>query len=80
MLPTYFALTLSYVHIDPDSLPSFADKCSFGNWSSDTYHQEDVAVSKEPPDITNTMKNCKDCNTAQGPEVIAGPWSKSASV
>ena len=27
-----------YVHTDPDSLPSFADKCSFGNWSSDTYH------------------------------------------
>ena len=22
------------VHTDPDSLPSFADKCSFGNWSS----------------------------------------------
>ncbi len=37
-LLTYFALTLSYVHTDPDSLPSFADKCSFGNWSSDTYH------------------------------------------
>jgi len=26
-LPTYFAVTLSYVHTDPDSLPSFADKC-----------------------------------------------------
>ena len=31
----YFALT---VHTDPDDLPSFADECSFGNWSSDSYH------------------------------------------
>ena len=23
-----------YVHTDPDSLPSFAEECSFGNWSS----------------------------------------------
>ena len=37
-LLTCLALTLSYVHADPDGLPSFADKCSFGNWSSDTYH------------------------------------------
>ena len=27
-----------YVHTDPDSLPSFAEECSFGNWSSDSYH------------------------------------------
>ncbi len=29
-LPIYFAVTL-YVHTDPDSLPSFAEECSFGN-------------------------------------------------
>jgi len=28
-------LTLSHIHADPDSSPSFADKCSFRNWSSD---------------------------------------------
>ena len=27
-----------YVYTDPDSLPSFAEECSFGNWSSDLYH------------------------------------------
>ena len=42
--------------------------------------EPNVAGSKEPPDMTNVMKNCKDCNTTQGPGVIAGPWSKSASV
>jgi len=30
-VPTHFAVTLSYVHTDPDSLPSFAEECSFGN-------------------------------------------------
>ena len=28
------------IHTDPDNLPSCADKCSFGNWSLDTYHYE----------------------------------------
>ena len=28
---THFAVTLSYIHTDPDSLPSFAEECSFGN-------------------------------------------------
>ena len=31
----YFALLRSRMHTDPDNLPSFADKCSFGNCSSD---------------------------------------------
>ncbi len=25
-----------YVHTDPDSLPSFAEECIFGIWSSDS--------------------------------------------
>jgi len=32
--PTHFAVTLSNVYTAPDSLPSFAEECSFGNWSS----------------------------------------------
>ena len=28
---THFAVTLLFVHTDPDSLPSFAEECSFGN-------------------------------------------------
>ena len=29
-MPTHFAVTLAYVHTDSDSLPSFAEECSFG--------------------------------------------------
>ena len=28
----------SVIVCDPDSLPSFAEECSFGNWLSDSYH------------------------------------------
>ncbi len=37
-LPAY--LILSYIHSDPDGLPSYADKCSFKSWSSDSYTKE----------------------------------------
>ena len=30
-MPTYSAVTPSDVHTDPDSFPSFAEECSFGN-------------------------------------------------
>ncbi len=30
-IPTHFAVTFSYVHTDPDCLPSFAEECSFRN-------------------------------------------------
>ena len=30
-MPTRFAMTLSLVHADPGSLPSFAEECSFAN-------------------------------------------------
>jgi len=35
---TRFAVTLSDVHTDPGRLPSFAEECSFENWSSGSYH------------------------------------------
>ena len=38
-LPTHFAVTLSmYTLIPTLFLPSFAEECSFGNWSLDPYH------------------------------------------
>ena len=36
---SYAKHPVSYVcYADPDGLPSFADECTFGNWSSDLYH------------------------------------------
>ena len=29
-MPTHFVVTLAYVHTESDSLPSFAEECSFG--------------------------------------------------
>ena len=38
-LPTdTFCSDTVYVDIGPYILPSFAEVCSFGNWSSDSYH------------------------------------------
>ena len=41
IMPTdTFCSDTLYVNTDPGSLPSFAEECSFGNLSSDSYHSE----------------------------------------
>ena len=42
---TFCSVDTFYVHTDPDSLPSCVEECSFGNWSSNSYHQEKTADS-----------------------------------
>ena len=55
-LPAYFALTLAYVHTDPDGLPSFADKRSFGIGHRIRIHttKETAAHSGQPMLSTRT--------------------------